>query len=334
MAKGNRGLPFNTTRRDEAIAATQTAARKRRRNIAATLVAERTVDPPPAPASSLGWVSPDTGIDALHRPQRSSAWPGPGGLPSTPLGATTEQQVSPVGVTSLTGHSMPEVSGYVVGAHGSSPYGGEQAGIDEAGTPPRVVELQGRSTSMMTGSAAPDNQHLVQNALYRGEATFPADENVVPPSAERPVAHVRQTKRTRANRAATVKTRSAKSRPINRAVALDYSRILIAAFQEAIDYGAVQGRNERHPPLWINDPAYIAEIKSLVAELQRLNDLLEAKKKPVKKQASIFARHVDKFLQSYTKHLGIGAAYLTIGCLATYLKSMGIDFEMNVLRHR
>jgi hypothetical protein len=119
------------------------------------------------------------------------------------------------------------------------------------------------------------------------------------------------------------KTRSRQNRTVTRSEAIAYSHILIAAFQETIDYANVKQRNAKPPALWIDDNTYIEHVKSLVLELKRLNDLLE-KRKPTKRETINITHHINVFLGSYAKHLGIGGAWLTIGVFAVLLEKIGL----------
>ena len=57
-------------------------------------------------------------------------------------------------------------------------------------------------------------------------------------------------------------------------------------------------------------------------------------KKLSKKQSNKLGSHVHQFLDSYAKHLGMGAAYLTIGCAAALLNSLGIGPDVTTLIKR
>jgi hypothetical protein len=63
--------------------------------------------------------------------------------------------------------------------------------------------------------------------------------------------------------AATVKIRS-------RPQVVQYSRILIAALEEVVDYSPARHHNQRPPDLRIDDEGYLTEIRNLVAELRTL----------------------------------------------------------------
>jgi len=105
---------------------------------------------------------------------------------------------------------------------------------------------------------------------------------------------------------------------------------LIAAFQEVTDHDTHRLHNKPPPALWVDEPAYVADVKALVDELRRLNGLLEkslAEDKPAKveKAAGVFAAAGKKFVESYADVMGKGAAALTIAGVATLCVSLGVD---------
>jgi hypothetical protein len=79
---------------------------------------------------------------------------------------------------------------------------------------------------------------------------------------------------------------------------LRYSRVLIEALQDALDYHPNRHHNRPAPDLRISDDQqFIEELRSLVRELKRLNDLLEANKPRVaaaRKEVSLLGKHFDR----------------------------------------
>jgi hypothetical protein len=99
-------------------------------------------------------------------------------------------------------------------------------------------------------------------------------------------------------------------------------------FQEVLDYNPLLGHNQKAPALWNEDPSYLREVKTLIAELQKLNSLLEAERshrRETKKAAINFAKHFDTFFGRYTGTLGTGAAFLTLGVVVNLLQHVGLD---------
>ena len=119
---------------------------------------------------------------------------------------------------------------------------------------------------------------------------------------------------------------------INRHEIIRYSTALIAALQEAADYDPLRHHNEPPPSLRIDDPDYLAEVRSLVAELKRLNSILEAKTVSeshlAEDSVSHLAKHFDTFFGAYAKSLGHGAAALTIATVLALLTRAGVGAEL------
>jgi metal-responsive CopG/Arc/MetJ family transcriptional regulator len=117
----------------------------------------------------------------------------------------------------------------------------------------------------------------------------------------------------------------------NREQVLRYSHAIIDALQEALDYDATRHHNQAPPSLRLDDSAYLEEIRRLVAELQRLNDLLEKSRPNVReteRAVSGLSKHFNTFLESYAKTLGVGAAGLTIAAMAALLYQAGVSQEV------
>jgi hypothetical protein len=128
----------------------------------------------------------------------------------------------------------------------------------------------------------------------------------------------------------------------DKAQVLQYSRIVIAALEEIVEYDPKQHHNRPPPQLRIEDEAYLQDIQRLIAELTRLNDLLESKqpRKTATKRALINVRkHFDTFFgklaSSFGTTLGTGAGGLLIGSVAALLYQAGFDggLVMQILSH-
>jgi hypothetical protein len=52
------------------------------------------------------------------------------------------------------------------------------------------------------------------------------------------------------------------------------SKAIIEALQKAVDYDPIRNHNQPPPPLRLDDDKYLKELKALIAEMKRLNDLL------------------------------------------------------------
>jgi hypothetical protein len=119
---------------------------------------------------------------------------------------------------------------------------------------------------------------------------------------------------------------------------IQYSKILIVALEEVLDYDPLRHHNQPPPELRIEDPEYLGEIRDLVAELRSLNSFLESSpRRPQKASRAVIdlTKHFNTFLNSYSKSLGKGAGYLTIGVIASLLYQAGIgqDIIASILSH-
>jgi hypothetical protein len=117
----------------------------------------------------------------------------------------------------------------------------------------------------------------------------------------------------------------------NRDDILRYSRVLIDALHEAVDYDAARQHNQPPPSLRLDDSAYRQELRNLIAELKRLNELLEKANPPAKKTSKAvetLSKHFGEFLESYAQTLGKGAAGLTIAAMAALLVKAGAANEI------
>jgi hypothetical protein len=124
----------------------------------------------------------------------------------------------------------------------------------------------------------------------------------------------------------------------SRSQVIQYSRILIAALEEVVDYGPARRHNQPPPDLRIDDEGYLTEIRNLIAELRTLSSLLETTRRQPKKASDAvvkLTRHFDTFLNSYAKSLGKGAGWLTIGVIASLLYQAGVGQDVigNILGH-
>jgi hypothetical protein len=110
---------------------------------------------------------------------------------------------------------------------------------------------------------------------------------------------------------------------------LSYSRMIIGALEETLTYNPGPHNNNPPPGLWIDDSNYIEELRNLVSELRRLNDLLESRKKPagVQKTVASFGNHAERFLKNYSasfgKMAGKGSWYLLVGTIGALLYHAG-----------
>jgi hypothetical protein len=118
----------------------------------------------------------------------------------------------------------------------------------------------------------------------------------------------------------------------NRREIIRYSTTIIYALQELVDYDAARHHNAPPPTLRLEGIAPKDQITELIAELRRLNGLLEAASAKdaaeAQRTATKFARHFDKFLDGYFDYMGKGAAALTISVAVALLYRAGVGQEL------
>jgi hypothetical protein len=118
----------------------------------------------------------------------------------------------------------------------------------------------------------------------------------------------------------------------NKVEVLRQLAVLVTAFEEVEAYNPNRHHNQPPPALWINDPSYLQDVRSLLDEMRQLNDLLRqahAKETPkMEKAAGIVSIGTRKFVESYCDVLGKGAAALTIGAAATLLVNVGVPKDV------
>jgi hypothetical protein len=128
-----------------------------------------------------------------------------------------------------------------------------------------------------------------------------------------------------------------RNRPKDPRQSIYYSQVLIEAFQEVLDYDPVRNHNRPVPPLRLEDPEYLNFVRELVAELRRLNSILEKGKGrlPAKGTVAALSKHFDKFLSSYAGALGKVAAGLTGSAIVALLYQIGVGKEIldGIWRH-
>lgn len=95
----------------------------------------------------------------------------------------------------------------------------------------------------------------------------------------------------------------------------------------------------RPPTLWLDNRAYLTNVKNLLGELRELNKALrkladkdEEPSKPIAKKIdstpAVLGAGGKKFVESYADLLGKGAAALTIGAIAGFCASAGLPKDI------
>jgi hypothetical protein len=118
----------------------------------------------------------------------------------------------------------------------------------------------------------------------------------------------------------------------NKAQALLQTTALLGALEDVEGFDPSRPSNERRPALWLDQPGYQNDVRSLVAELRELRKLLQdgrtGPKGNTAKKAGAVASAVTKFIEGYADALGKGAAALTIGAAGALLFQVGLGKEM------
>jgi hypothetical protein len=116
----------------------------------------------------------------------------------------------------------------------------------------------------------------------------------------------------------------------NRTQALLHVAVLLEALEEVADFDPLRLGNRPPPALWVDQPVYRNDVRSLVVQLRALQQVLQgAKTSPqgsaAKKVIGVAAAATVKFLDGYAETLGKGAAALTIGAAGALLFHLGIE---------
>jgi transcriptional regulator with XRE-family HTH domain len=107
-----------------------------------------------------------------------------------------------------------------------------------------------------------------------------------------------------------------------------YSKLIVYALEEALDTTSHERHHNKPPPdLVVDDEKYLQELRNLVAELKRLNDLLETHslKSTPKKPVIELRKHLNTFLNRWAGTVGVGAGVMTLGAIAALLHQLGMD---------
>ncbi len=108
----------------------------------------------------------------------------------------------------------------------------------------------------------------------------------------------------------------------NRAQALLHVRVLVEALEETDKFDPLRLDNRPPPALRLDRGDYLHDVKSLLAELRQLRELLpdgQAKGTAAKKTIGRVASATKKFIEGYADALGKGAAARTIGAAGALL---------------
>jgi hypothetical protein len=117
----------------------------------------------------------------------------------------------------------------------------------------------------------------------------------------------------------------------NRAQALLHVRVLVDALEEVDQFDPLRLGNRPPPALWLDRADYLRDVKSLLAELRQLGELLQdgqTKGTAAKKTIGLVASATTKFIDGYADALGKGVAALTIGAAGALLFHVGLGADV------
>jgi hypothetical protein len=86
----------------------------------------------------------------------------------------------------------------------------------------------------------------------------------------------------------------------NRQQVIAHSRLIISALEDALDYDPLRHHNRPPPELRIEDAGYLQDTRALIAELKRLNALLETRRAPKgepKRTVIDLKKHINNFFR-------------------------------------
>lgn len=101
-------------------------------------------------------------------------------------------------------------------------------------------------------------------------------------------------------------------------------RALITVFEEVERYDSLRHHNQPPPALWIDEAEYLRDVKDLVHELRRLNDLLEAEAtevsdKDIARTSSLVGEMAHKACMTAAAVIGGSVAALLVASVYTLL---------------
>jgi hypothetical protein len=126
-----------------------------------------------------------------------------------------------------------------------------------------------------------------------------------------------------------LRKRAAAISPIirNRAQIIQHSKAIIFALEDTLRYEPDRHHNLPTPELWHDGATYIQEVKELVAELKRLNDILESDRpnpRQAKRSTVQLGKHFNTFLHHFALGAGKGTAALLVASMASLLYQAGV----------
>jgi hypothetical protein len=110
---------------------------------------------------------------------------------------------------------------------------------------------------------------------------------------------------------------------------------LIAAFQEVEDYDPRLHHNGARPALWTENKDYLSDVKALLHELRRLNELLASRNTPdpakIEKTGGAIADAAKRISDSAYDTIGKGLGYVILGSIGAVLIQLGVPVDVGQL---
>lgn len=117
------------------------------------------------------------------------------------------------------------------------------------------------------------------------------------------------------------------------AVVTFHVRALITIFEEVEAYDPRLHHNGKAPALWSSDPSYREDLKALLNELRRLNDLLESGRKPSPSARQEIGKTLTYGASIVFKAacgtIGAGLGLVILGTFAEILSQLGFRKELS-----
>jgi hypothetical protein len=117
------------------------------------------------------------------------------------------------------------------------------------------------------------------------------------------------------------------SKRFSKAQVLNYSNALIQALSDALEYDHTRHHNEPPPALRLDgDPEYLKEVKRLIDESYRFNNLLEKSLSSKDSDKAVFklSEHLNVFMKNFVPVMGKGTAGLLLATGAGLLIHAGM----------
>lgn len=107
---------------------------------------------------------------------------------------------------------------------------------------------------------------------------------------------------------------------------------LIVALEEVEGYDVRLHHNKRPPALWVDDEQYLQDVKALLHELRRLNDLLESARAPdtakVEETGDAIVHAARRISDSAYDTIGKSLGYVIVGSIGMVLYQLGVGGDL------